>query len=511
MSTATRVIKNTGYLYLRMGIVVFISLYSTRLVLASLGEADFGVFNVIGGSIAMMGFLNSTLANATQRFMSYAEGKGHVENKKKIFNVCLVLHLVIAVVTALLLISIIGLLFNDVLNIGRERIGAAKIIYYCLIFNTCLTIANVPYDAVLNAHENMLYYTVVGILETILKLGIAIICVYTTFDKLIVYGVLMAIVPLLTLTIMKVYCHKHYEECVIAPKRYWDGTILKQIVSFSGWNFLTAISSLFTVQGLGVVLNHFFGPILNAAQGIANQINGQLSAFSVNMMKALNPVIVKRAASNSMEQMNTVTLAGCKCSSYLLILLVSPFILRIDYILGLWLKEVPAWASVFCVMQLIHSVIVQMAQGVATSVYASGHIKQYAIYKSLMNILPLVITYFIFYWGGTPVWLYIPLIIFMGVCGDIVIIQFAHKECGLRIVNYLKEVCQPVLLTFIMMLLGGMLSDFILQDENFLKLIICGLLTTIGMLVSCFTFGLNKMEKSIVRNLVNSVISKCVK
>ena len=164
----------------------------------------------------------------------------------------------------------------------------------------------------------MLYYSIVGIFESLMKLGVAYACVFTLGDKLVLYGILMACIPVITLIIMIVYCHRYYEECVIAPRRYWDVSLVKQISGFFGWNFLTAISSLFSAQGISIVLNYFFGTVLNAAQGIANQVNGALSLFSVNMMKALNPIIVKSAGAGNIESMNHATIAGCKFSTLLM-------------------------------------------------------------------------------------------------------------------------------------------------------------------------------------------------
>lgn len=279
MSTSSRVVKNTMFLYVRMAVSIFVGLYSTRLILHALGAADYGIFNVIGGSIAMMGFLNSTLANATQRFMSCALGEGIISSQIKVFNVTIVLHVVIGLLTVISLIALMPLLFGTVLNIEPGRVSSAKVIYYCLIFSTFLTIINVPYEAIINAHENMGYYTAIGFLESLLKLGIAVLCIYVSSDRLILYGICMATLPLITLSIMKIYCHKKYPECILSPKKYFDIRILKNIASFSGWNFLTAISHLITLQGLGLVLNHFFGTILNAAQGIANQVNGQFPIF----------------------------------------------------------------------------------------------------------------------------------------------------------------------------------------------------------------------------------------
>ena len=220
--TANRVIKNTGYLYAKMAITMFVSLYTTRLILNSLGASDFGIYNIVGGAIAMLGFLNVAMASATQRFMSFSEGEGNKEKQKYIFNISCVLHLSISIVIGLVLLMAGWFFFHGILNIPEERISAAQVVYGGLIISTMLTVMNVPYDAVMNAHENMRYYAIVGVIESLLKLLVAFACVYTRGDKLIVYGLLMASIPLITLSIMKVYCHRHYEECVISPRRYYD-------------------------------------------------------------------------------------------------------------------------------------------------------------------------------------------------------------------------------------------------------------------------------------------------
>lgn len=507
MSTATRVVKNTGFLYVKMGITILVSLYTLRILLASLGAADYGIFTIVGGAIMMLGFLNSTMANATQRFMSYAEGEGNLENKKKIFNVSLVLHVLIAALTALMLLIFYFPLFDGILNIQPERIPAAKIVYYSLVFSTMLTIVNAPYEAVMNAHENMLYFSIIGIFESLLKLAIAFYCVYTTYDKLISYGVLMAIVPLITLSIMKLYCHKHYDECVIAPKKYWDKALIKKIATFSGWNFLTAVSSLFTFQGLGLVLNHFYGTVLNAAQGVAQQVNNQLSQFSVNMMKALNPVIVKFAGAGDYNLMNKATIAGCKFSTYIMLFFAIPLMLEMPYVLKKWLVNPPEWTILFCDLQIVVGIICQMANSASTAVYAHGDIKWYAIYKSIMNLAPVIIAYLCFLMGGKPYWLYIPMIVFWGIGGNIVIVKYAHKYCSLDILNYITGVLSPVIKVSVVMLLCGIIVQFIMP-ESFLRLVLCCILTTVGMLVSVIYAGLTRQEHHEISLIVSSIYKK---
>lgn len=507
MSTINRVVKNTGYLYLKMGITVFISLYTTRLILNSLGASDFGIFNIVGGAIGMLGFLNSTLANATQRFMSYAEGKGDLEEKRKIFNVSLILHTLIAVATALLLLLAMHPLFNGIFNIEPDRIFAAKIVYLSLVVSTLLTIVNVPYDAVLNSHENMRYYSLVGVLEAFLKLAVAYACVYTKADKLIVYGVLMAAIPLLTLTVMKIYCHKHYIECIIEPIKYYDVRIVKEIASFSGWNFLTAISSLFSAQGIGIVLNHFFGAILNAAQGVAQQLNGQLSSFAANMMKALNPVIQKNAGMGNDRQMNIITIAGCKFSTYLVLLFAVPFIIEMPYVLRVWLKNVPDWAVIFCILQIVQTIICQMANSAATAVYAKGDIKGYAIYKSIMNLSPILVTYIAFKFGAGPIWLYIPMIAIWAIGGNIVIVSYANRKCNLRISDYVLNVVLPIILVAVFMFALGIVPSLFLEN-SFIRLLMTGTMTTMGMVISLLIYGLTSREKEEIRTFAKLLVAK---
>lgn len=507
ISSSARVIKNTGYLYIKMGITIIVSLYSTRLILASLGASDFGIFNVVGGAIAMLGFLNSTMANATQRFMSYAEGEGQLKKKRTIFNVSTILHAGIAVATVILLLAAMIPLFNGIFNIEPERFSAAIVVYLCLIFSTVLAIINVPYDAVMNAHENMLYYSIVGILESLLKLGVAFICVYTAKDKLIVYGVLMACIPLITFIIMRVYCHRQYEECVISPRKYWDVTIVKQISSFFGWNFLTALSSLFSAQGIGIVLNHFFGTVLNAAQGIANQVNGVLSSFSGNMKKALNPVITKRAGAGDIDSMNYATVAGCKYSALMTLFFGIPLSLEINYVLGLWLEIVPKWTATFVVMQMVMLIVEELAGSAATAVYAQGNIKHYAIWKSIMNASPVAFVWIAFRLGFGPIWLYIPMILVWALGGNIVILYYAKKDCGMNLNGYVRQVVLPVSGATIVMLAFGFISVQLIE-EGFLRLVLTCFATSIGLVLSILLFATGKEERDILLGFVKNALNR---
>ena len=328
---------------------------------------------------------------------------------------------------------------------------------------------------------------------------------YTTHDKLIMYGVLMALVPVITLSIMKIYCHRHYDECIIAPRRYWDKSLVKHISDFFGWNFLTAISSLFSAQGIGIVLNHFFGSLLNAAQGIAVQVSGSVSTFSGNMMKAINPVITKSAGSNDLATMNFITLEGCKFSALLTMFFAIPLSLEVKYCLTVWLGEIPEWAVLFVVLQLVQGIIVQLTNSAATGVYAQGDIKHYAIWKSVMNAMPVLVVWFAFMIGGGPVWLYIPMIVVWGIGGDIVILYFAEKKCGLQTKQFISDVLTPILFVALSMIACGLIP-VLLMPTGIIRLLCTCFSTSIGMFAVCWFYAFTFTEKDLLKHLISRII-----
>lgn len=505
-STANRVIKNTGYLYAKMGITMFISLYTTRLILNSLGASDFGIFNIVGGAIAMLGFLNSAMASATQRFMSYSEGEGNKEKQKKIFNISIVLHFAISLLVGVVLLIAGYFFFNGILNIPSGRVDAAKVVYGSLVVSTMFTVMTVPYDAAMNAHENMKYYAIVGIFESLLKLAVAFACVYTSKDKLIVYGSLMACIPLITLTIMRIYCHRHYSECVVRPRKYWDKYLMKEMTGFAGWNFLGTASGMFSQYGMSIVLNYFWGTILNAAQGVANQISGQLMTFSNTMLKALNPVIIKSKGHGDNMSMLRYSLIGCKYAYLLLALFAIPFILETPYILKIWLKNIPEWAIIFCQLQIVRSLVEQLTISINSSISAQGQIKSVSIWKSILGIQPIIFTAIFFYFRFPPYTMYIIWILCGGISYGIVSLYYAKKLCSLKIRNYFFSVLLPCLLFSTIMLIIGYLPQ-IFFEASITRVILTVICTSITMTV-CGTMFLNKDEKHIIVETMKKVFHK---
>lgn len=503
MSTANRVIKNTGWLYAKMAITMFVSLYTTRLILNGLGASDFGIFNIVGGAIAMLGFLNAAMAGATQRFMSYAEGEGDKEKQKYIFNISVVLHAAISVIIAIALIIAGYFFFNGILNIPGERVNAAKVVYASLIVSTMLTVINVPYDAVMNAHENMKYYAIVGLIESFLKLSVAFACLYTHHDKLIVYGILMACIPLVTLTIMKIYCHRHYEECVIAPVKYWDESLIKEMTSFGGWNLAGSMGALLGNYGNGIVLNNFFGTILNAALGLAAQLNGMLLVFSNNMLKALNPVIVKKEGEGDRQRMLEYSYTGCKFSFLLFALFCLPCFVEAPYVLKLWLKNYPEWTVLFVRYQIVRTLLEQLTVTLGTSLAATGKIREVSIATFVLDLLPILVLSLAFYGGASPAWFF-PIVIFLMVLVTTAVrLYYCRKYCDLSLRHFVQQVLLPCMFVSVVLLsLGGCINIF--MDKGMMRLLVNSVIMTLFFLPVSWII-LNNEERAVLIKLKEKI------
>ena len=504
MSAASRVIKNTGYLYLKMAITVFISLWTTRIVLNSLGALDFGTYNIVGGAIAMLGFLNSTMTSATQRFMNYAEGRGDKEHQKSIFNVSILLHYGVAILFCLLLLLAAYPLFHGVLTIRPDRLYAAKVVYVSMMLSTMFNVMSVPYNAAINAHENMRYFAIIGVFESLLKLLVAFATIYVLGDKLIVYGILMACIPFVTLTILRIYCHRHYEECVVSLRRYFRKDLFREMTSFAGWNFLGSTSSLIGNYGMGVVLNHFFGTLLNAAQGIANQLNGQLLSFSNNMLKAASPLIAKNEGAGDRSSMLQVSMLAHKYSFFLLAILAIPAIIEMPFLLKVWLKNVPEWAVVFTQLLLFRSLIDQSVAVFHTSIAAEGHIAKYNKLVVLFDILPILVTCLLFANGYSPVMMYVVMIVIMGFGKGGLKVYFMKRNCGMRLSEFVQLVLVPISVVSFLAFFAGFIISYSF-DTGWMRLGIVLLCEGIVFLISTWYFGMTGKERIAARNIVSQI------
>ncbi len=503
MSTSQRVIKNTLWLYLRMGTSILVNIFTTRILLQALGVSDYGLYNVVGGAISILGFLTASMSSSTQRFISYAEGKGNFDDVKVIFNNALAAHYGVALISGFILALSGFIFFNGVLNIPSGRETVAITIYLCMIISTVFSITVVPYDALLNAHENMKFYSIVGIMDVFFKLTIAGIVFFSRTDKLMLYGILMAVESWLVRLITRQYCILHYAESQnVAIRTYLKIDKLKEMFSFAGWNMANIASGVISLYGMSIVVNHFFGTTLNAALGIATQLSGVMMGVSMNMQKAITPVLAKKEGGHHREQTIEITYIGCKFSFLLFSFFCIPTLFFIDRILELWLNDVPDWTALFCCILICSSLVEQLFLLLYQTIIAHGEIKQYNIVRSIFNILPILISVVMLECQNFPPYIVlINWLIFYSFFGGLVNLHYAKKNVGLSIRTFFYRVIGVGLkITIIACVLNYIL--LLLQKSLTIEPMVLYLLSMILSIPLYWNVCLTMHERSVLSNFI---------
>lgn len=408
-----RVAKNTFFLYLRTMLVMFISIFTSRVILDVLGVDDYGIYNAVGGFVAMFSMLSGTLVVASQRFIAFELGK-QAPHVKKTFSTAVSVHILLAVVVFILL-ETIGLWFlNYNINIAPTRMFAANWVYQCSVLTFCANLICIPYNAAIIAYEKMSAFAYISILDVVAKLG----CVYALyiidFDSLIVYAIFMMLVTILLCVIYGIYCHHYFSAC-----RYdfsFSKPIVFDMLHFSGWNFIGSIATNLNGHGINILTNLFFGVALNAARGIANQLDNAINTFVNNFLMAITPQITKSYAAKDYAYINSIIIAGTKYSFYLLCFFSLPVFLNTEFILGMWLKKVPTYTVEFVRLGIIYSMCQTLSQCLYRTMLASGIIKKYQIVVGSLSIMAFPAAYFFFYIGLPATWGYWAMIIFSVLC-----------------------------------------------------------------------------------------------
>lgn len=501
MSTSNRVIKNTIYLYIKSMVSMVVMLFVTRIVLQALGVVDYGIYNVVAGSIAILGFFRNSLSVTMQRFLNHYQGENNFVRQKQVFNIGVVFHWIVAFLLVIFFIILGFFLFNGILNIPYDRVNAAKIVYLCLIVNTFFTVITAPYDAAITAHENMFFYSIVGIFESFLKLAVAFFIIYTSGDKLIIYAILMMAIPFVEIVIMRVYCKIHYLECVFHPKKEWNVILAKKMINFAGWSLVGSTANVVGNHGANLTLNHFFGAAINAVTGIANQIQGVLAVLLNGLIKSLTPIIFKSEGSGNMENMIQISMLGCKYSTLLFSLLAIPVFAYVPEILKIWLGDVPEWAVLFVRLQLVRAFVEQLGLSLQSSLNATGYIRQLNLIACIYNLLPLLILIVLYKLGCSPYWHYIVMIAVLSIGQNITLLFLCKKHCKLSVNEYMKKVLLPnccVLLTF--------LPLYIIKDS--IGISVLSLILSVILFVTMYMFivylGFSFIEK---QYLFSSILS----
>lgn len=393
-----RIAKNTFWLYLRMLISMAVSLYTSRVILQTLGVEDYGIYNIVGGVVAMFSFINATMSGATSRFLTYEIGKGDQRNLNSTFSASFWIHVIIGIIV-IVLSETIGLWFlNNKMVIPEDRLLVAHIVFQMSVLSTFVSITQVPYNASLIAHEKMDVYAYVEIVNVFLKLLILYFLVLLDYDKLILYGFLVLVVSIGVAMYYRFYGYSHFEECKI--RREWRPEIIKPMLSFSAWDFYGNMSVTARTQGVSMLLNVFFGPVMNAAAGIAASVQTAVVSFSTNISTAVRPQIIKSFAQGEYDAMSSLIYNASRCIFLVMVILVMPLCAEIEYILSLWLGEYPDSTPVFCILTLWFSVFANMSYVVVTGIHAYGKIIRPSLINGTLYLMVIPISYIVYKLGG---------------------------------------------------------------------------------------------------------------
>ena len=393
-----RIAKNTLLLYIRMLFTMAVSLYTSRVILNTLGVEDYGIYNVVGGVVAMFGFLNSAMSSATNRYITFNLGKGDNKRLQTIFSTTLQIHTIIAIVIVIFA-EIFGtwFLYNK-MQIPNDRLDAAFWVLQSSILSSVIMILSVPYNAAIIAHEKMSAFAYISIVEVVLRLIIVYLLNVFSYDKLIIYAILALAVQILIRFCYSIYCHRHFKETKYI--KVWDKSLFKEMMSFAGWSFWGNIAGILYTQGLNMLLNVFFGPVVNAARAIAVQVQGAVQHFVSNFQMALNPQITKTYASGEIDQMHMLMFRSARFSFLLLFFIAFPLLLETDFILQLWLKTVPDNAVIFTQIMICISLIYTTANPCVIANQATGKVKIYQMVVGGILLLILPISYIVLKLGA---------------------------------------------------------------------------------------------------------------
>lgn len=497
-----RIAKNTLLLYIRMFLTMAVSLYTSRVVLKTLGVVDYGIYNVVGGIVVMFGFINSCMSSATQRFITFALGKGDMMRLQTVFSTSLQIHVIIAAIVFVLCESVGLWFFYTQMQIPAERMTAAMWVLQCSVLSTMVMFVSVPYNADIIAHEKMSAFAYISILEVLLKLAILFVLVLYPIDKLILYAILLLVVQVIIRFCYSIYCDKHFEESKY--KRIWDGKLFKEMIAFAGWSLWGHMSSVFNSQGLNMLLNVFFGPVVNAARAVAVQVQSAIMQFTVNFQMALNPQITKTYARGEMEEMQKLIFRSARFSFYLIFFISLPVLFETNFILSLWLGEVPENTVVFVRIILCTSILTSISNPLMVACGATGKVKKYQAVCGglLLTILPISWVALKF---GCPAW-GVFVVHFLVEC----ICMFARMILlrpliGIKVMSYIRNIWIRIIVVAGLSPIIPAIA-YLKMDDTILRFFIIGFLCVVSVALFTYTFGFTKHERLVVTDKIQNKV-----
>lgn len=503
--------KNTVFLYIRMMLTMLVTLFTSRIILNALGAVDYGLNNIISGTIVLFSFINGSLAVSTSRFLTFELGNSNIKKLQAIFSTALFIHSAFAMIVVLLGESIGLYLINYKLVIPSNRILACNIIFQCAIFSSFLTIIQVPFNSLIIAHERMKIYAYLGLSDAILKLAIAYIILKAPFDKLITLGICNWVITFLMFMFYFFYCKKLFKECVVCL--HSDKPALRQMLGFSFWSIFGSFASLLKDQGLNILMNIFFGPTVNAANAIAQQVNRCVMNFTNNFTIALNPQIIKSYSSGDNVRVRFLLFVGGKVSFFLLMLISIPILIYCHEILLLWLKQIPEYSVYLTQLVIVVSLVECFVYTMGAAIQATGRIRNYQIIISLIQIISFPISYALYALGYSPGAAFIAIIV-LSLIAMFCRLYFLYIYIGITALEYSKNVILRCFITFGISLIIPLYLKIIFPPTILCLLCIC-LVSIIISLTVVYLVGLSNEEKIAIientRRFKFSVIIKFLK
>ena len=502
-----RIAKNTLLLYFRMLFMMVVSLYTSRVILNALGVEDFGIYNVVGGVVAMFSVISGSLSAAISRFITYELGKGDQSKLNRIFSASVTIQLLLSLIIVVLIESVGVWFLNAKMTIPEDRMAAANWVLQFSIITFVINLISVPYNAAIIAHEKMSAFAYISILEAVCKLAIAFLIIVSPIDKLIFYAILMCAVSIIVRLTYGHYCKKHFAECNY--HFHWDKEILKKMFGFAGWNFIGASSAVLRDQGVNIVINIFCGPAVNAARGISSQVNSAIMGFVNNFTTALNPQITKSYASGDHKYMMTLIFQGARLSFYILLLLSLPVILNAHYILKLWLSNVPEHTELFVQLILICAMGESLSNTMVTAMLATGNIRNYQIVVGGLQMMNLPISYICLRLGFMPESVLIVAIV-VSQCCLAARLYMLRGMIGLSSIQYMKKVyLNVIVVTLLSLAVPILLSKY--MEETFFSFVVLSLVSIVCTLIVEFYVGCNGKEREFVVDKVKGLKNKILK
>jgi len=499
-----RIAKNTVMLYFRMGIILLISLYTSRVVLDALGEFDFGIYNAVGGIVAMFSFLSGAMSGACQRFYLMEMGRDDFQNLRKVFSLCLLVFVVFSVIV-LLITEPAGLwLMHSKMKVGMRGDAAAWVLH-CSILSFMAVVVRLPYQGMVVAKEKMKVFAYISIIEVLCALGVALLLKNSGADRLIEYAVLMLASQVVVTLLYIGYCLRFYPEC--RYRYYWDSAKFKEIFSFAGWNLIGSSASVFKIHGVNILLNMFFGPVVNAARGLAFKVYSVVTQLQENFMTASKPQVIKAYSAGEIDGMRKLVYQTSKFSSYLMLFVSVPMALEMPFLLSVWLKEVPELTALFAVIMLANGLVDFIDQPIWVVIQAVGKMRNYQLVVGGLQLLVLPLAYVMLKFTDVQPQAVLYLTLAISVAAVVVRLQFARSLAGLRPLDFVTKALLPVLAVGALALAGGYAVHSALP-QGWGRLIAVTAATVAVQGLAIYAFGLTGQEKATIVSKLKEKIKR---